>query len=47
MNNTFTEKKLSNLKSERLDWEIILADMKNKLGTDIYESWLKKIVFIE
>ena len=47
MNNTFTENKLSNLKSEKLDWEIVRADMKNKLGVDIYESWLKKIVFVE
>ena len=47
MNNTFTENKLSNLKSEKLDWEMVRADMKNKLGIDIYESWLKKIVFVE
>ena len=47
MNNTFTENKLSNLKSEKLDWEMVQADMKNKLGVDIYESWLKKIVFVE
>ena len=47
MNNTFTENKLSNLKSEKLDWEMVRADMKNKLGMDIYESWLKKIVFVE
>ena len=47
MNNTFTENKLSNLKSEKLDWEMVRADMKNKLGVDIYESWLKKIVFVE
>ena len=38
MNNTFTENKLSNLKSEKLDWEMVRADMKNKLGMDIYES---------
>ena len=47
MNNTFTENKLSNLKSEKLNWEMVQADMKNKLGMDIYESWLKKIVFVE
>ncbi len=47
MNNTFTENKLSNLKSEKLDWEMVRTDMKNKLGMDIYESWLKKIVFVE
>ncbi len=47
MNNTYTNKKSSNLKSERLDWSLIQTDMKNKLGLDIYESWLKKISFVE
>ena len=47
MNNTFTNNKLTNLKSEKLDWKIIETDMKNKLGIDIYESWLKKIIFVE
>tara|TARA_B100000674_G_scaffold21365_1_gene15058 strand:+ start:46 stop:1464 length:1419 start_codon:yes stop_codon:yes gene_type:complete len=47
MNNAFTKNKLNNLKSERLEWEKIQVDLKNKLGMDIYESWLKKIVFVE
>ena len=47
MNNTFSNKDLSNLKSTKLDWRLIQADMKNKLGLDIYESWLKKIDFVE
>ena len=47
MNNTFTNNKLTNLKSEKLDWKMIETDMKNKLGIDIYESWLKKIIFVE
>ena len=47
MNNSFTNKKSSNIKSERLDWGVIQTEMKNKLGLDIYESWLKKIVFVE
>ena len=47
MNNTFTNNKLTNLKSEKLDWKMIESEMKNKLGIDIYESWLKKIVFLE
>jgi chromosomal replication initiator protein len=33
--------------SNRLDWVIIQAEMKNKLGKDIYESWLRKISFVE
>ena len=44
MNNTFTNK---NLKNEILDWKMIQSEMKNKLGTDIYESWLKKIELVE
>ena len=44
MNNTFTNK---NLKNEILDWKMIQTEMKNKLGTDIYESWLKKIELVE
>ena len=47
MNNTFTNKESSNLKSERLNWGVIQTEMKNKLGLDIYESWLKKINFVE
>ena len=33
--------------SEGLDWTLIQKDMKSKLGLDIFESWLKKIDFIE
>ncbi len=44
MKNTFKNK---DLKSEILDWRIIQSEMKNKLGTDIYESWLKKIELVE
>ncbi|MBD1173998.1 chromosomal replication initiator protein DnaA [Pelagibacterales bacterium SAG-MED01] len=47
MNNTFTNKKINSLKAENLDWSLIQAQMKSKLGLDIYESWLKKINFVE
>ena len=47
MNNSFINNKLTNLRSEKLDWSMIETEMKNKLGIDIYESWLKKIVFLE
>ena len=40
-------KNTENFSSAQLDWAIIQADMKNKLGNDIYESWLKKIDFVE
>ncbi len=47
MSNTFKNKNLNNEKHLKLDWEIIQLDMKNKLGLEVYESWLKKINFIE
>ena len=47
MNNTIKNKNLDNLNTEKLDWNQIQIDMKDKLGLDIYESWLKKISFVE
>ncbi len=47
MNNTYTKKNLSVPKSASIDWNIVQTEMKNKLGLDIYESWLKKINFVE
>ena len=44
INNTTVNK---NLNSESLDWGLIQSDMKSKLGLEIYESWLKKITFVE
>ena len=45
--NTFKNKNLNNLKLEKLNWSLIQNEMKNKLGLEIYESWLKKISFID
>ena len=39
--------KNKNIKIENLNWALIQSDMKIKLGNDIYESWLKKIEFVE
>ncbi len=47
MNNTFTKKKLVNPISSTLDWSLLQSEMKNKLGMEVYESWLKKIDLIE
>ena len=38
---------IKNAAHDELDWSNIQKDMKNKLGNDIYESWLKKIDFID
>ena len=40
-------KNIPNVKSESLDWTLIQNEMKTKLGLEIYESWLKKINFVE
>ena len=47
MTNTFINKNINNLKPEKLDWRLIQSEMKNKLGLEIYESWLKKINFVD
>ena len=47
MNNFKKNKDLNKLRSTNLDWNLIQSEMKNKLGVDIYESWLKKIDFVE
>ncbi len=38
---------INNFSSENLDWNVIQTEMKNKLGVEVYESWLKKITFVE
>ena len=47
MNNSFTNKNFDNLKTLNLNWASVQLEMKNKLGLEIYESWLKKINFLE
>jgi len=44
MNNTFTSK---NFKKLDLDWGLVQSELKLKLGTEIYESWIKKINLVE
>ena len=47
MNNSSTNKNLETLNQPKLDWSLVQNQMKNKLGVEIYESWLKKISFSE
>ncbi len=44
MNNSLTNK---NFKHQTLDWSVVQSKMIEKLGTETYESWLKKIDFAE
>ena len=47
MSNSNINKNLDSLKNETLHWSAIQSQMKEKLGLEIYESWLKKISFNE
>ena len=47
MNKSNINNDLLNLNPEILNWNLIQLDLKKKLGSDIYESWLKKISFVE
>ena len=47
MNNSFSNKNLDSSKIESLSWNAIQTQMKDKIGLEIYESWLKKINFVE
>ena len=38
---------IKNISPSNLDWSLVQKDMRNKLGRDVYESWLKKIEFVE
>ena len=47
MNKSINKKNINNFKSENFDWKLVQAEMKNKLGLEVYESWLKKITFVD
>ena len=32
---------------KNFNWEIIQKELRNQFGNEIYESWLKKIIFQE
>jgi len=46
-NKNILNKNTDNTSLNIINWEVIQKDMKNKLGSDIYESWLRKIKFVE
>ena len=47
MNKSIKTNNTNNFKTENLDWKLVQGEMKNKLGIDVYESWLRKIIFID
>ena len=46
MNKSNINKNFNNPKNESLDWKLVQDQMKSKLGLDIYESWLKKLILL-
>ena len=44
MNNSYFTKKTNKI---NLDWTLIQSELKLKLGLDVYESWIRKINFVE
>ena len=47
MNKSINTKNINNFKSENFEWKLVQTEMKNNLGLDVYESWLKKITFVD
>ena len=47
MNKITNTKNLNNQISSNFDWITVQNEMKSKLGLEVYESWLKKISFVE
>ncbi len=47
MNKTTNKSNINNFSTDSIDWNQVQTDMKKKLGLEIYESWLKKILFVE
>jgi len=47
MSNNNPIQNIKDIPSKNLDWGIVQNDMKSKFGSDIYESWIRKIEFIE
>ncbi len=47
MNKLTNTKNINNFSSDGFKWNQVQNEMKNKLGLEVYESWLKKISFVE
>ncbi len=47
MNKLINTENINNFSSEVFEWKQVQNEMKNKLGLEIYDSWLKKISFVE
>ncbi len=46
MQKNILKQKTDNFSLKKLDWPFIQQEMKNKFGLEIYESWIRKIEFV-
>ena len=46
-NKNILNKKNETYSSNKLDWNVIQSEMKNKLGNDIFNSWIQKLKLVE
>ena len=47
MNNNNLSKNSENILQSKIDWNEIQLRMKSNFGNDIFESWLRKLNFVE
>ena len=46
MQKNILKQKTDNFSLKKLDWPFLQEEMKNKFGQEIYESWIRKIEFV-
>jgi chromosomal replication initiator protein len=46
MQKNILKQKIDNFSLKKLDWPFVQQEMKNKFGQEIYESWIRKIEFV-
>ena len=47
MNKNTNSQNIKNLKPDTLDWTQVQTEMKSKLGSEVFDSWLRKISFLQ
>ncbi len=47
MNKNINNQDIKNFKPENFDWAQVQTEMKSKLGSEVFDSWLRKISFLQ
>ena len=47
MNKNYNIQNINKYKSESFEWDIVKSEIQKQLGIEVYESWIKKISFLE